>query len=260
LKTRLLSTEGLGRRVVLLDNLKTLRFSWAELEGLITSDVVSGHRLYAGEGQRPNLLTFCLTLNGATLSRDMAQRCVIVRLARPHHDPDWEAQTMALVEARRWEIIGDIVAALRAPAEPLARHTRWAAWEDAILSRVGDPNECGKILGERQEEVDEDASDAAVVREEFVQAIRGKGFHPDTMAVFFKSKNLAEIVNQAMGENRPVNKATAYLRTLHIPELRESRHGDGRGGGRGRGRGWAWRGTKAPVDAIMLDFADGLPP
>src|SRR5262249_15916115 len=141
LVTRLLSAEGMRRRLVLLDNIKTLRFSWAELEGLITTDVISGHRLYAGEGRRPNTLTYCLTLNGATLSRDMAQRCFIVKIARPSHDGHGEADTVPLIDSKRWEIIGDIVTVLQALAPPLAKNSRWGAWENDVLARVGNPAE-----------------------------------------------------------------------------------------------------------------------
>ncbi len=84
LMTRLLSPAALDRRVVLLDNVKTLKFSWADLEALITSDIISGRRLYAGEGRRPNSLLWCITLNRAGLSKDLAQRVVIIRLRRPH--------------------------------------------------------------------------------------------------------------------------------------------------------------------------------
>jgi len=93
--TRLLTPDALERRVVLLDNVKSLKLSWGELEALIRNDSVSGHRLYHGESRRPNTLTYCLTLNGAALSRDMAQRCVIVKLARPQYGPTWEEDTYA---------------------------------------------------------------------------------------------------------------------------------------------------------------------
>jgi hypothetical protein len=82
-KQRLLSPEGLIRRVALLDNVKSLRFSWSELESLITSPSVSGKRMYVGEAARPNVLTWFITLNGAALSTDMAQRSVIIKLAPP---------------------------------------------------------------------------------------------------------------------------------------------------------------------------------
>jgi hypothetical protein len=52
--TRLLSTDGLTRRVVLIDNIKSLKLSWAELEALVTCEIISGKRLYLGEGRRPN--------------------------------------------------------------------------------------------------------------------------------------------------------------------------------------------------------------
>ena len=48
---------------------------------------------------------------------------------------------------------------------------------------------------------------------------------------------VAAVVNLATNDRRPVNKATAYLRTLSIAELRESR--------RGSGRGWTWSGGAA---------------
>ena len=69
LLTRLLSTAALDRRVALLDNVKTLRFSWADLEALITADVISGRALYVGEGRRPNTLVWLITLNRASLLR-----------------------------------------------------------------------------------------------------------------------------------------------------------------------------------------------
>src|SRR5262249_53296274 len=53
IKTRLLSPQALGKRVALIDNIKSHRFSWGELENLITAAVISGRRLYKGEGRRP---------------------------------------------------------------------------------------------------------------------------------------------------------------------------------------------------------------
>ena len=76
---RLLSPQGRGKRVVLLDNVKSHRFSWAELEAFITSPVISGHEMYRGEGQRPNTTTVAITVNGASLSKDLAQRAIVVR-------------------------------------------------------------------------------------------------------------------------------------------------------------------------------------
>ncbi|HEY1376439.1 MAG TPA: DUF3854 domain-containing protein, partial [Gemmataceae bacterium] len=50
-KTRLLSPAARGMRVILLDNVKSLRFSWAELEAFVTATTVSGRQNYVGEGR-----------------------------------------------------------------------------------------------------------------------------------------------------------------------------------------------------------------
>lgn len=49
-KTRLLSDEARAKRIIRLDNVKSLKFSHADLEGLITSSGISGKMLYRGEG------------------------------------------------------------------------------------------------------------------------------------------------------------------------------------------------------------------
>jgi hypothetical protein len=234
--TRLLSPNALAQRVVLLDNVKALKFSWAELESLITNDAVSGHRLYTGQGNRPNTLVYTLTLNGAALSRDMAQRCVVVVMKRPTYSAAWEKDTIAFIEARRSEIIGDILAALQGPARgTLPGYTRWGTWEGDVLTRVSDPAGCQRVIRERQEYVDDDANEAGLVREYIVDALGTLGHQADNAVVFIPSAELADWANAALGERRPVPRAIVHLRTLAIPELRYCP--------RGSGRGWVWRGV-----------------
>ena len=108
IKKRLLSPAARSLRVALLDNVKTLRFSWADLEGLITANVVSGHEMYEGEGRRPNTLIWAVTLNGATLSKDIAERSVIIKLDRPEYNPHWESEVREYIKENRWEILNDI--------------------------------------------------------------------------------------------------------------------------------------------------------
>jgi hypothetical protein len=237
---RLLSTAALDKRVAILDNIKALRFSWADLEGLITAPVISGRQLYVGEGRRPNTLTWFLTLNGASLSRDMAQRCVIIKLARPQHDARWEDEARAFIDAYRWEIIADILTILHQPAEPLKRYSRWGAWEEAVLARVPEPAECQKVIEERQGAVDDDAGEAGIVRDAFYQELWAREHDPDADVVFIPSGEAAAIVNAATGERFPTNRASSYLATLAIPELKKSDRGAEAGG-----RGWLWTGKHA---------------
>ncbi|NQV26184.1 MAG: hypothetical protein HQ518_17655 [Rhodopirellula sp.] len=109
---RFLSPEGLRYRVARIDNLKSLRFSWAELEECLTSQVISGHEMYRGEGRRPNTLIWALTVNSPGVSKDIAQRAVVVRMGRPQHRPGWENEVRRFVEANRWSIIADVKAEL----------------------------------------------------------------------------------------------------------------------------------------------------
>jgi hypothetical protein len=108
IKKRLLSPAARTLRLARIDNIKTYRFSWADLEGLITSPVLSGHRMYKGEGRRLNTLTWALTLNGASLSKDLASRVMIIKLQRPAYHPNWESNVRSYVEEYRWHILNDI--------------------------------------------------------------------------------------------------------------------------------------------------------
>src|SRR5262249_23257416 len=144
----------------------TLKFSWSQFESLITQTAISGHQMYEGEGSRPNTLTTIITLNGASLSKDMAQRCVIIKLKRPKkYSAKWEEETRAFIQNHRWAIIGDIIAKLQAPGKDLEQSYRWASWGRDVLSRVSDPAECWKVIQERRGEVDEDSAEGDVVRD-----------------------------------------------------------------------------------------------
>lgn len=108
IKKRLLSPAARTIRLARIDNIKTYRFSWADLEGLITSPIISGHRMYKGEGRRPNTLTWALTLNGASLSKDMAKRVIVVELKRPNYSSNWEENVRQFIADYRWHILSDI--------------------------------------------------------------------------------------------------------------------------------------------------------
>ena len=248
---RLLSDEGMTSRLVLLDNLKTLKFSWGQLEALITQRVISGHRMYQGEGRRPNTLTVALTLNGASLSKDMAQRCVIVHLKRPDYGPSWKEETQELIEARRWEIVADCIGRLRNAGQVLQGGGRWSAWEQGVLSRIAEPSDCQKTILERQDDVDEDTSEAAIVREWFASELERRRHSPDSARVFIPSRDAAEWVNEATGERRSVSKACSYLAQLNLGEIRKSASNGN--------RGFAWTGSKAQTGAksVALGHAPG---
>lgn len=183
LKQRFLSPEALTKRVGLIDNIKSMRFSWAELESLITTPVISGKRLYVGEAVRPNTITWMMTLNGVSLATDMAQRSVIIKLARGANAGTWYEDTIRFVDDNRQRLIGDVISALQAERFPLHSYTRWAAWERDILSRLPEPGDAQKLILERQGEADSDSDEAGIIEDFFAEQLSKFSYDPQVAQV-----------------------------------------------------------------------------
>jgi hypothetical protein len=180
---RLLTPDAATKRIVCLDNVKANALSWPELEARITAREISGHQMYSGERTRPNTLLWCITLNGPSLSKDMAQRCVVIRLGQPTHSGDWEDSLRTFVDEHRWQIIGDLATFFAEAAPPLAKHTRWGSWEREVLARLPEPEEAQRVIGERQGEVDATDEEAADIEDFFRQKLQWLGYNPETQAV-----------------------------------------------------------------------------
>jgi hypothetical protein len=251
IKTRLLSGEAMQKRVCRLDNLKTLRFSWADLEGLITAREISGKALYRGEGRRPNTMVWTITLNGASLSKDMARRVIPIRLRRPRYSPTWETEVREFIQRHRLEILASIRDRLTRSVGPIQARTRWARWEQDVLSRVEDLGGCQELILARQAAIDDDENEKDLVAGHFREQLVALHWNPDTDHVFIPTGIAAQWVEAATGEKRPTNRASSYLRALGVPELRKS--GDG-----GR-RGWRWRGAGCPASTPAEDHDSRVP-
>jgi hypothetical protein len=213
IKTRLLSPEAAAKRIAMLDNVKTSRFSWGELESLLTADTISGKRLYAGEGARPNYLTWFITLNGASLSTDMAQRVVEIQLANPKYRPAWEEETRAMIEANREAIFGDIAALLTSKARPLASPTRWATWERDVLAKVTEhPDECLATICERRGAADVEVEEADIIESHFSAELLRLQYDPERDDVFIPNSVITQWLNEATGERHRTTGASRMLR------------------------------------------------
>jgi hypothetical protein len=225
------------------------------MKGAQTTAIISGRQLYVGEGRRPNTVTYFITLNGANLSKDVAQRCVPIVGKRPDYDASWEEETIRLIENERWAIIGDIIGKLKAPAERLQCYSRWSTWEQAVLSRVAEPSECQAVIEERQAVVDIDQTESDIVRAGFRDELIRRGHSPDSETIWLASEDAAKLVNRIENEDRrPFNRAMSHLYTLAIPEIRRSNRG-----ARGRGCEWVGQAARSGKDDAS-DGGDGSPP
>lgn len=218
---RLLSPKGLGIRVAIIDNLKSLRFSESDIEGLITSPIISGRQLFTGEGQRPNSMIWVITSNGPSLSTDLAFRSVIIQMTTPNYSPEWERNLLRMMTENRQEIFADIIAELQAPVEipEGQKWTRWAEWDHDILSRSAEPSELARVILERQNAVDSDANIKEDVLDAFRQMLTEHGFDPDTDYVLIPSKIAFEKVIREYSGRKAPSQGLQWLYTMNLKNI-----------------------------------------
>lgn len=210
LTTRLLSPSARGKRIILLDNLKG-RFDWDGAEQLITAPTISGHRMYSGEGQLPNLFTWLITVNGIDLSTDMAQRAVIIKLARPENDPNWWPRLLAFIDEHRNAIIGDILATLQGPRNPIGPCSRWATWEGEVLALLDNPQELQQLILERQGQADSEAEDARAIEAAIVEAIENAGGDAD-LCYRLSNQDVAKVYNSTLDTRLAKSRVTVAIK------------------------------------------------
>ncbi len=248
IKQRLLSPDAAPKRIVLLDNIKKSRFSWAELESLVTIDAISGKRMYVGEATRPNYLCWIVTLNGASLSTDMAQRVIEIQIREPDYDPSWEETVNRFIGENRPAIFADLVGFFQRPKKTLRRHSRWATWEGQVLARVEDPDACLDLILERRGLADVEEEEGRIVEDYFAARLAALEFDVDRADVFIPNSVAARWYNAATGDRAKVAAASRGLRQM-ISEGRISRLVTARAGSAGA-RGFRWVGEHADASDV----------
>jgi Primase C terminal 2 (PriCT-2) len=243
-KTRLLSSEDGAKRIVLLDNLKTRRFSWDEYEALVTGSTISGHKMWVGEGQRPNLLTHFITVNSGALSKDMCQRSVTIRVKRPKYSASWDIDIQAFVEAHRWEIIAEIGGILVEDLVAIAGGSRWALWEHQVLSRCDHFDACRKLIKDRAEGLDDDDETAFEFEQMVANILRERSHDPDKDTIWISSSTIGEWLSIFKAEPRAACTATSTLQLWPLRRLKYKRTKIA--------RGWTWVGEHPAGDQIDL--------
>jgi len=198
--TRLLSEDILLARMVGVDNIKGGASS-ALLESLITATSIDGHRMYKGNASRPNTLTFILTGNTLRLSRDMAERCLFIRLKKPTPNKTWRDDVFAYVREHSERIIADAIHILRGEATQHGARDRWQPWIEGVLARSCDNPEGVVALNQARR----DDCDTAIEEAESIlatlhkwreggEAEHGPEFDPN----FINGTLLASLVSTAL--------------------------------------------------------------
>lgn len=200
MRQRLLAPSNVSRRAVCLDNVKGSVAS-GEIESLITADIIDGHRMFYGDGRRPNNLTWVMTANGVGLSRDLADRAVVIKLGKPKPG-DFVSWAQNYIERYRLEIVADIMAELEADKPGRVsdgNRDRWAAWQDAVLSCMPNADALAALIKERRGGMDQDAEEWAEVKHEIEQLLAAVHYSPN-VPTFIPSKVLCDRIEVATGQ------------------------------------------------------------
>lgn len=216
----------------------------------MTTVTVSGYQLRAGEGRRPNLLTYVVTANDLSLGKDLAERCIEIQLRRPNYDPDRAASLRRFVEDYRWHILSDIGRFFDRPVELAGSDvaiSRWAEWEMAVLSRTGRLADCLSVIAERRAKLDDEHGEADLLADHLVSTLKDKGHDPSKANLLIPVQALSVWLTEFYGRKINVVKVTPLLAKLGVPNLIEKVRHSG-------GTYWNWVGPDCPVDASREVF------
>jgi hypothetical protein len=233
---RLLATNNLYKRVARIDNVKGLCSS-VELEAILTSKVINGHRIHKGDASRPNNLTFIFTGNALTLSSDLTRRTFTINMTKPLESEDWEGEMKQYIIKNRKRIFADIIAELRRPVAKLdlkGGTGGWAGWAKLVLSRLSKPHEILATTRERRVTADEEIDEADAIMDGISEAIDewnttgGEGHYlkygikatlqgRPSDVVFINSRDMATILNRVLQGSRRMSPPAAGRRMqVHI--------------------------------------------
>ena len=250
-RQRLLSPEGMEKTAVLLDNVKSMKFSCAELEALITSENISGKRMYVGEGSRPNLLTWIITINGPSFSTDLAQRAITIKLKKPLHTGEWQKQAMEFLKENHASIVAEILDILKTEIpedQMLKAHTRWAAWENGVLSKLSNAKACQAIIVQRQNDLDVEQEEGHMIQDQFARQLSRNNFNPQRDRVFVPNDIAASWLNLALGEKHSKVSAVRIMSRMigegRLCSIKRNPHPQRLEGTTLRERGFWWEGPE----------------
>jgi hypothetical protein len=257
LATRLLAGDYLGKRIARYDN---VRGEWdsSGLESIVTQSVISGHALYKGENTRPNSLIWVVTNNGTSVSEDLAQRSIIIKLGKRGGNPGtWRTRAYRLVHDARWDIISDIGRELSEPSAPIEERTRFGQWERAIIGRLPQAQQLQEVITERQNDASVDQDWADEIKERIESHIRKQGFEPDYTHAMIQNRVLVDWYREATGQKFMGAKAAIKeIRLLCLRSISELSQSNTRHYGF-RGFRWAGRNSDRDRAPVLITSVNG---
>ena len=213
---------AIGRRCIFIDNIKSA-FSHGGLESLITANNVGGHLLYKGYRKRPNFYTVFLSANAPQLSRDLTDRCIMLRLGKEQHNTNWKEWSIRFLSDRRLQFISDCLFKLASPPSceiPPHLLDRWATWERHVLTRFEHGAQMLNYAKQSRLKIDSELQEATSVASIVCNLVTSKG-HPDAKSVCVRlsKSELASAVRAARLFGLPLTASNPVF-TQRVADLR----------------------------------------
>ena len=251
LQQRLLDPSTASKRYTLIDNLKN-RLSSAEFEAMITEPTINGKRMYVGDGERVNLLTWIFTANTPSLSNDLASRSVVIKVGQADHSVDFEAEVKDILDHHHDQLLSDIKARLEEPVSgQVTDHAdRWQAWQRAVLTRFEEADELARIVQERRGEVDDDIAMSEEWNRATREILEKNGHNPDTIKTVIPSGQVVEIARKVEHDKTMGYKEAwdAYRNIQGCGAMKNTKKYTS------TPRGMLWVGPDWDLDGEMTDF------
>lgn len=235
LSKRILSPVDLleKKRAILFDNIKSRRFSNADLESMITSRSINGHTMYKGTNSIPNNFTYAITINEASLSRDLSSRCIVIMInpiSESQSIHNWLVDVTQYIETFRMNIFADCQQVLLSEASPdfTTPVTRWGLWESQVLSKLYHPLDIQQKLQSRSMIVDDDRNQKMnfynFMLDELENVYKGtsiystgdSGFSENGFIFRIESKKMRELAQAFFGKNIGGNNLVKRVQELGV--------------------------------------------
>ncbi|MDB4403246.1 hypothetical protein N9204_00260 [bacterium] len=201
---RILSPSGRRKRIVLLDNVEGY-YKSPTLATMATQGSISGMAPYGkGEETRTNDLTYIITSNSATVSKDIASRAFFIVLKKPERPlPYWQREVVQYIEQNRYQILSDINDLLSKGAQfDFEPATRFKDWERDVLAPCciteTQYEDVFKHNASAQDSADGEQEEAELILDHMEQNLMKVGVGPEVGYAWIQTPVLKKWVQDAL--------------------------------------------------------------
>lgn len=165
LVTHIVTRSESRSRVILLDNFHgTLRGK--DFEKLLTAPEYSGHAMFRGHGSMPNRFIWLANGNDMTLSDDMSERFMPIKIRRA----DYDTKFHKAIQSFDWmACMQDVAWMFEQEPAKVSKPNRWGEWCDHVLARcTHEPDVTIHLLRAAQKSVSSDLAEKQSVKDSLI--------------------------------------------------------------------------------------------